>query len=43
MMISELRMDSARLESGEWDDASSKKQWSTRRSESKGRKRRYDD
>ena len=43
MMIRELRMDSARLESGEWDDASSKKQWSTRRSESKGRKRRYDD
>jgi Ca-activated chloride channel family protein len=43
MMISELRMDSARLESGEWDQASSKKQWSTRRTESKGRKRRYDD
>lgn len=43
MLISELRMDSARLQSGEWDDASSKKQWSTGRSESKGRKRRYDD
>jgi Ca-activated chloride channel family protein len=43
MLINELRMDSARLQSGEWDDASSKKQWSTRRTETKGRKRRYDE
>ena len=39
----ELRMDSDRASSGDWDAASTKKQWSTRRSETKGRKRRYDD
>ena len=41
--IQELRIDSDRASSGDWDAASTKKQWSTRRSETKGRKRRYDD
>jgi hypothetical protein len=43
MLIRELRLDSARASSGDWDEMSTKKQWSNRRSETKGRKTRYDD
>lgn len=43
MLIDELRTDAARAREGDWDAATTKRQWSSRRSESKGRKRRYDD
>lgn len=42
-MIAELRTDAVRASRHDWDEATTKKQWSTRRSESKGRRRRYDD
>jgi hypothetical protein len=43
MLIRELRVDASRASSGDWDEMSTKKQWSNRRSETKGRKTRYDD
>ena len=42
-LIDELRSDSRRARRGVWSDVDSKKQWSTRRGEAKGRKSRYDD
>jgi hypothetical protein len=42
-LIRELRLDAARASRGDWDAMSSKKQWAARRSETKGRKSRYDD
>ena len=42
-LILELRTDSSRAGNRDWDAASSKKQWAARRSESKGRKSRFDD
>ena len=43
MLIRELRHDSSRASSGDWDEMSTKKQWSNRRASTKGRKTRYDD
>jgi hypothetical protein len=43
MLIRELRHDSSRASSGDWDEMSTKKQWANRRTETKGRKTRYDD
>jgi hypothetical protein len=43
MLIRELRHDSSRASSGDWDEMSTKKQWANRRAETKGRKTRYDD
>lgn len=42
-LIRELRVDASRAARGDWDAMSSKKQWAARRSETKGRKSRYDE
>ena len=42
-LIQELRIDASRAHDGAWSDMDTKKQWASRRSETKGRKRRYDD
>jgi hypothetical protein len=41
-LIQELNVDAQRMSGGEWDEMSSKKHFSERRSVNKGRRSRYD-